>query len=322
VQACRNLRPREALELVRKARLRLPGEERLLNLEALLAERLRQQSVEERRADYLARARESLEKRQHSEAVRVLELCQAEGIATGEILSLLDFARAEEMEHRKQEQLRAQLDQAQSLMTDAAYDEAINFLEDALRQNDDTALHLMLDQATSGRESLRQQIESVLSSAVSLVQTGKQDEALEFLKSQPPQVQRSPRVQSSLEALEEERVQALFRTLGRAYSGLGSDLPAGEAVMRRAVAASVHTTLFVQMGEAYHERGRAFANRVVSDAVESAKNLIRDHNREGAGQALQTVTGLIDYASDEVKAEWDTAQRKVSQTSMFSRFRG
>ncbi len=321
VQECRNLRPREALELVRKARLRLPGEERLLNLEALLAERFRQQSVEDRRADYLAKARESLEKKQHAEAVRVLELCQAEGIATGEILSLLDFARAEELEHRKQEQLRAQLDQAQALMTDAAYDEAINFLEEALQQADDTALHLLLDQAAAGRDSLRKQIENVLASAVSLVQTGKQDEALEFLKTQPSPVLRSPRVQDSLAALEEERVQALFRTLGRAYSALGSDLPAGEAVMRRAVAASVHTTLFVQMGNAFHARGQAFANRVISGAVENAKNLIRDHNRDGAGQALQEVSGLIEYATAEVKAEWNTAQRKVLQTSMFSRLR-
>lgn len=322
VQACRNLRPREALELVRKARLRLPGEEKLLNMEALLAERLRQQSVDDRRADYLARARESLEKKDHAEAVRVLELCQAEGIATGEILSLLDFARAEEQEHRKQEQLRAQLDQAQALMTDAAYDEAINFLEDALQQADDTALHMLLDQAAAGRDSLRQQIETVLTSAVSLVQSGKQDEALEILKSQPPSVLRSPRVRCALEALEEERVQPLFRTLGRAYSALGSDLPAGEAVMRRAVAASVRTTLFVQMGEAFHARGQAFADHVVTEAVENAKNLLRDHNKDGAGQALQSVSGIIEYATAEIKAEWDTAQRKVSQTSMFSRFRG
>ena len=35
VQACRDLVPREALELVQKARLRLPGDERLLSLEAL-----------------------------------------------------------------------------------------------------------------------------------------------------------------------------------------------------------------------------------------------------------------------------------------------
>jgi serine/threonine-protein kinase len=322
VQDCRNLRPREALELVRKVRLRLPGEEKLLNMEALLAERLRQQSVEDRRADYIAKARESLEKKQHAEAVRVLELCQAEGIATGEILSLLDFARAEEQEQRKQEQLHAQLDQAQALMNDAAYDEAINFLEDALHQADDTALHLLLDQAAAGRDSLRQQIENALASAVSLVQTGKLDEALEYLKSQPSPVLRSARVKSSLAALEEERVQPLYRTLGRAYSALGSDLPAGEAVMRRAVATSVHTTLFVQMGEAFHARGQAFADQVVTDAVENAKKLLSEHNRDGAGQALQTVFGLIDYATAEVQAEWNTAQRKASQTSLISRFRG
>ncbi len=321
VQACRNLRPREALELVRKARLRLPGEEKLLNMEALLADRLRQQSVDDRRADYIARARESLEKKQHGEAVRVLELCQAEGIATGEILSLLDFARSEEQEYRRQEQLRAQLDQAQALMHDAAYDEAINFLEAALQQADDTALHLLLDQAAAGRESLRQQIENVLASAVTLVQAGKQDEALEYLRNQPPSVLRSPHVRSSLEVLEEERAQALFRTLGRAYSALGSDMPAGEAVMHRAVAASVHTTLFVEMGDAYRARRQAFADQVVTEAVEAAKNLIRDHNRDGAGQALQAVSGMIEYATAEVKAEWNTAQRKASQTSMFSRLR-
>jgi serine/threonine-protein kinase len=321
VQACRNLRPREALELVRKARLRLPGEERLLNLEALLAERFRQQSVDERRADYLARARESMEKSQYAEAVRALEMCQTEGIATGEILSLLDFARTEELEHRRQEQLRDKLDHAQSLMNDDAYDDAIDFLEDALHQADDTALHLLLDQATVGREAHRQKIEGLLASAVSLVQAGKQGDALEFLKGQPPSVLRAPRVQSSLEALDEEqRSQPLFRTLGRAYAGLESDLSAGEAVMHRVVA-SVRTSVFVQMGEAFHARGQAFADRVVSESIENARNLLRDHDREGAGQALQVAYAMVDYASPDVKTEWLNTQRKAAQTSLISRFR-
>jgi serine/threonine-protein kinase len=322
VQACRNLRPREALELVRKARLRLPGEERLLSLEALLAERFRQQSVEERRADYVARARESLEKKEFSDAVRVLEMCQTEGIATGEILSLLDFSRTEEVEYRRQEQLRNKLAQAQSLMSDAAYDEAINYLEDALQQADDTALHMLLDQASASRDSLHQQIDAGLASAVLLVQAGKQNEALEFLKTQPQPVLRSPRVQTSLAALEEERTQALFRTVGRAYAGLESDLPAGEAVMRRAMAASANTSLFGPIGEAFHARGRTVADRVVGDAINEAKSLLRDHNREGAGQLLQNVFSILNYASPDVKIEWQNTQRKASQTSLISRFRG
>src|SRR5262249_23701050 len=47
-QTCRDLRPREALDVLRRARLRLPGDEKLLSLERLLNERLQAQSVEER----------------------------------------------------------------------------------------------------------------------------------------------------------------------------------------------------------------------------------------------------------------------------------
>jgi hypothetical protein len=322
VQACRNLRPREALEVVRKARLRLPGEERLLSLESLLAERVRQQSTDERRADYLARAREGLEKQQYSDAVRTLELCQTEGLANGEILTLLDFARTEEAEFRRQEHLRRQLDKALEMMNEAAYEEAIGFLENALQQADDTALHMLLDQAAAGRESLRHQTEAALAAAVLLVQAGKPDEALDYLKSQPPAVQRSPRVQTSLAALEEERHQALFRTLGRAYAGLESDLAAGEAVMQRAVAAAPYSSLFGPIAEAYRNRGQSVADRVVGDAIHNARNLLRDHNREGAGQTLQTVFGLLDFASLGVKQDWQNTQRKSQQTSLISRFRG
>lgn len=321
VQACRNLRPREALELVRKARLRLPGEERLLSMEALLADRVRQQSVEERREDYLAKAREALESGQYADAVRALEMCQTEGIATGEILSLLDFARGEELEFRRQEQLRNKLDHAQSLIGESAFDAAIEFLEDALRQADDTALHLLLDQASSGRDSLRQQTEAVLASAASLTKAGKQDEALEFLKSQPQPVLRSVRVQTSLAALEEERTQALYRTLGRAYAGLESDLSAGDAVMQRAVAASGRSALFVPMRESFRTRGRAVADKVTSDAIRDAKLLLRDHNRDAAGQALQTVSGMVDHASAEIRSDWQETQRKAAQTSLISRLR-
>jgi serine/threonine-protein kinase len=321
VQACRNLRPREALDLVRKARLKLPGEERLLSLEALLTNRVKMQSVDERRADYLARAREALEAGQHADAVRILEMCQTEGLATAEILSLLDFARVEELEQRRQEQLRAKLAHAQSLIGNSAFDEAVAFLEDALRQTDDMALHMLLDQANADRESLRQQTEAVLASAATLAKTGKQEEAREFLKGQPQPVLRSPRVQSSLAALEEERTQALFRTLGRAYAGLIADLPAGEAVMRRALAASGQSALFVPMGQSLRARGRALADRVVADSIQNAKNLLREHNREAAGQALQTVSGIIDYASTETRLDWQNTQRKAQQTSLISRLR-
>ena len=160
-----------------------------------------------------------------------------------------------------------------------------------------------------------------MAAAVLLVQAGKQDEALEFLKTQPRSILRSARVQTSLAALEEERTQALFRTVGRAYAGLESDLAAGEAVMRHVMAATAKTSLFGPIGDAYRARGQAVADRVVGDALGVAKSQLRDHNREGAGQALQSVFGILDYANPDVKMEWHNTQRRAAQTSLISRFR-
>ena len=322
VQACRNLSPREALELVRKARLRLPGDERLLSMEALFADRVRQQTVEERRADYLAKARENLENGMYADAVRILELCQTEGIANGEILSLLDFARSEELERRRQQELRDNLDHAQALIGDSAYEEAITFLEDALQQTDDNTMRLLLDQASAGRDSLRRPIDAELASAVNLVLAGKQKDALEFLKKEPPAVLRAERVQTAIAALEDERRQALFRTLGRAYAALESNLSEGEAVMQRAVSAAGRFSLFAPMADAFSARARSAADRMIAEAIRNAKLLLRARNRAAAGVALQTVSGMVDYASSQARADWQNAQRKASQTNLFTRLRG
>jgi serine/threonine-protein kinase len=322
IQACRNLRPREAMELVQKARLRLPGEERLLSLETLLAERLKQQTVEEHRTEALARAREAMQTGQHSDAVRILEACRSEGIVTDEVLSLLDFARTEELEQQRQELLRSKLAQAQALISDAAYDEAIEFLKQALQQHDDAALRMLLNQASAGRDSLRAEIEAVLASAISLIQAGKQDEAVEFLKKQPQAIQRSGNVRTSLAALEEERTQALFRTLGRAYAGLETDLSAGQAAMRRAVTASDQSPIFVPVAEAFRARGQALADRSIAEATRNAKSLLRERNREAAELALKTVSGIVDFASSKVRSEWQDTQRNAAQTSLIARLRG
>jgi hypothetical protein len=310
------------LELVRKARLRLPGEERLLSMEALFADRVRQQTVEERRADYLARARENLEKGLYAEAVRILEFCHAEGIANGEIFSLLDFSRSEDLESRRQQQLRNNLDHAQALIGDSAYEEAISFLEDELQQTDDNAMRMLLDQASAGRDALRRHIDAELASAVKLVLAGKQKQALEFLKNEPSAVLCAERVQTALDTLEDERRQALFRTLGRAYAALECNLSVGEAMMQRAVTAAGHASLFAPMADAFSARARSAADRVIAEAIRNAKLLLRARTRVAARLALQTVSGMVDYASSRVRSDWQNMQRKASQTGLITRLCG
>jgi serine/threonine-protein kinase len=317
VQACRGLDSREALVLVRKARQRVPGDERLLSMEAILAERFKQQSLDERRAGYLKQAREALNNGKYSEAIQILQSCQTDGIATGEILSLLEFAQREESEHRQQDLLRSNLAQAQSLIAAAAYDEATAFLESALQQTGDNALQLLLDQASAGREALRQQAEVTLASAGKLVRAGKHDQAIQLLQAQAPAILRSTKVQAAIAALQEEYQCAVFRTAGRAYASLDSDLPAAEAVIRRVAAASGCASFAKSLADAFPSRARVFADRLIKDLIST----LSDNDKETAAGRLQSVSAIVHYASKPVRADWERMQRKSSGANLLSRLR-
>ena len=158
-QRCRDLRPREAMEMVRAARERLPDDEKLLSLERVIKERLQQQSVDERRGEYLSRAREALKEGQYSDAVHILEACEAEGIANAEVHSLLEFARNEEKESTTQNLKRSKLIRAQYLVNQGAYEEAIAFLNAALAEERGASLRLLLEQATNARQAAQRQVE-------------------------------------------------------------------------------------------------------------------------------------------------------------------
>jgi serine/threonine-protein kinase len=322
IQACRDLRPKEALKLVQEARQRVPGEERLQGLEKLLADRVKRQTEEERREEIVSQAREALAGGKYADAVRILEGCQAEGIATDEILSLLEFARREEEEHRSQALTRSRVAQAQALIGESAYEEAIAFLESALKENDDKALRFVHEQALEGRASLLKQVEAELANAGKLAREGKQAEAIEYLEALPPALKRSERVQAAESALREERQGAIFRTIGRAYSVLETGLPAGEQTMRRAAAALGDSTLAGSVAETFQGRMRAFADRAVAGLTGKYKIMMDSGDRAGAAELATKVAGIVDYAGPEAKSAWESLAprpRKIRTPARLSR---
>jgi hypothetical protein len=106
-------------------------------------------------------------------------------------------------------------------------------MQGALEESEDAALRLLLEQASSARQSVQRQIEAALSSAGKLVQARKISDALRLLRVLPPYVLRSPRVQMAIAALEDEQKMALFRMAGRAYANLDSELGTGHHLMQR-----------------------------------------------------------------------------------------
>ena len=315
--ACRELRPREALERVRLTQAQVPGDERLMELETLLLEKIRQQTVDERRDEYLARARESLANQQYSDAVRALELCEADGIASSEILTLLDFARHEGREQQRLDRLRSDMAQAKVLIDDSEFDQAIAFLERTLAEYEDQALRIQLEQAVAGRDALQQRISTTLASVANFIQAGKLEEAIQLLRVQSQPVQLSASVQQTMSVIEEELQQSVFRTIGRAYASLRFDLPASDALLRQAQNAVFDPALFAALVGPFRLRQQSFADAAVSEAVRRARTLVKERNKEGAESLLITVTDELAFASPQVRQEWETARRKATESGLF-----
>lgn len=318
-QRCRDLRPREAMELVRAARERLPDDEKLLSLEKLITQRLQQQSVEDRRCEYLSRAREALKEGQYKDAVHILEACEAEGIATNEVLTLLEFARNEEKESTTQNLKRSKLVRAQDLVNQGDYDAAIEFLQAALGEAEEASLRLLLDQATSARQAVQRQVESATAAASRLVQAGKIDDALQLLRLLPRDVLQSGRVQMAIAALEDEKARTLFRMAGRAYGALDSDLPAGHRIMQRVAAASADSSASAAVAVAFRAREQRSADRAVTQAAQKSETLVRNKDLSAAETLVRETDLIAELASPQRKAEWLNHTSRLSRKGLRGR---
>jgi tetratricopeptide (TPR) repeat protein len=319
IQNCRNLRPREAMELVRGARERLPDDERLLSLEALLQERLQKQSVDERRGEYLARAREALKAGNSKDAVHLLEACEAEGIANAEAMTLLEFARNEEKESTTQNLKRNKLLRAQYLVNQGEYEEAIEFLEAELREGEDVALRMLLDQSTNARQSVGRQSEAALTSAGRLVQAGKIDDALQRLRTLPNDVVRTMRIQIAIAALEEEQKLTLFRMTGRAYAALETDLATGHNIMQRVAAASYDSSATAAVAVAFRTREQCSADRALTAGVQKSESLLRNRDMAGVEILVHQIDTIAELASPEQKAEWKNHTSRLNRKGLLGR---
>lgn len=318
-QRCRDLRPREAMDLVRAARERLPDDEKLMSLEKVLKERLQQQSVEERRGEYLSRAREALKEGHYTDAVHILEACEAEGIANPEALSVLEFARTEEKESTTQNLKRSKLIRAHYLVNQGDYEEAIAFLTAELKEGDDAALRLLLDQASSAREAAQRQVESALAAAGRLVQAEKVNDALQLLRVLPRDVLRTGRVQMAIAALEDEQAKSLFRMAGRAYGMLSSDLPGGHKIMQRVAAGAADSSIAAAVAGAFRGRELASANQVLVEAAQKAETLVRSRDLAAAEKLVHEADLIAPLAGPERRNEWLDHTNRLSRKGLRAR---
>jgi hypothetical protein len=105
-EVCKNaaeLTPEQALERIRTALTRVPGNEQLFGLESALSERVARQAREQLLAQRLGQARQAIDDRLFLEAVKILERCKSDGFSSYEVDGLLDLAKSAASQRISQE---------------------------------------------------------------------------------------------------------------------------------------------------------------------------------------------------------------------------
>jgi len=321
VQSCRSLPPGEALNRVRQALQQIPGDDRLLSLQSLLVDRLQQQTLKERRTERLMRARDALKQGGYAEAVQILEACQNEGIATEEMIAVLEFARREAAEQKRRERVQEVFVEAQALLHAQEYAAAIKLLESAPEHCKDTALQNLFEQACAGQSSLQQEIEAALETASALVQDERPQEAIRYLKSRPSPFSHSSRFQLALGALQESCHREDFRTMGAAYALLASDLSAASSVVRSAIATSGDSETMRLLADAFRSRKQAFAARGVSSAIAKSQAALQAGDPQMALEILQSARPMLDDAGADLQKTWHRTQKAATSKGLLMQIR-
>jgi serine/threonine-protein kinase len=325
VQRCRALletAPHDALQLVRDKLREFPGNERLLVLQSSVEEQLESIKLQESRAHYLAQAHEAINQHQYRQAVRLLETCQADGIFSGEIAELLEFARHEADQQQRESLVEKSFAEAQGLLAKGAYVAAIRLLEPVVQQTGDVSMRALLDKARSQDQALQQKIGNVLNAAQELVQGELSEEAVTLLQSQPELVLQAAPVQEEIRKLRAARdsEEATLRLVGSAYGALDNlDVAGGWATLEAGLQSNPESPLLNRVRETFEERMRVTADEALSSALERARAALAAGDPRSAVDVIRSVSALTGHARLELQGERQRLLKEALRARMLAR---
>jgi serine/threonine-protein kinase len=325
VQRCRALletAPHEALQLVRDKLREFPGNERLLVLQSSVEEQIENIKLQESREHFLAQAHEAINQRQYRQAVRLLETCQADGIFSGEIAELLEFARHEADQQQRESLVETTFAEAQGLLAKGAYVAAIRLLEPVVQKTSDVSMRALLDKARSQEQALQQKIGNVLSTAQELVQGALYEEAVTFLQSQPDSVSQAPPVQEEVRKLRATRdnEEALLQLVGNAYGALDNlDGAGGWATLEAGLQSNPESPLLNRVRETFQKRMRVTADEALSAALQRARAALAAGEPRSAVDVIRSVAALTGHARLELQGERQQLLKEALRARMLAR---
>jgi serine/threonine-protein kinase len=299
--------PHEALQIVQRALLELPGEDRLLKLEDSLRQRLKTLETEEVRGRYLRDAQAAIDRSQFEAAIEILESYQLEFADAAGVNELLDFAKSELAQQQHRNRIASCAEQAKAFMKQERFEDAINLLDPACAETGDATLSRLLAEARGQQAESARKLDLLASRVAKLRERGQIEEALGLLENLPAASGPGAPLNTLLTELRAENThkQAVANAIAAASSALEKkDFHAGlESLhsVQRAYGASDEVKRAIADFEA---KRAAIANDAVSKSVEAARAALLNSDPVAAMNELRGSAELIEFAGTSQQSDW------------------
>ena len=305
----------EALATLERASQKVPGDSRLRSLLAIVRESADQEKTEKLKSDYMQRANEARRKKDFVSAVKILETAAAEIEGSAEIQGLLQLARDEDANFNQRRRVDAAAEEAQRLLSEEEYEQAVSTLEAAMKQAPNDELRVLLTDAKQRVEEFGKKVVIAVGRAQRLLESRKIDEAVAFLESQPKSFARKNEFTAILEKArgEQDTVKSVNATVEKAKEALSkSDFGAAFKIME-ACKKSYGETPEIKQAMADLEAKRVLAAKTKLDkAIRDARTLLLARQYAAAMKELAAVEPLVSAATLELQKQYETMKKDAS----------
>jgi len=306
----------EALATLEKASQKAPGESRLRSLLAIVRESAEQEKTEKTKTDYIQKANEARRRKDYEASIKVLETAQTEIEGSAEIQELLQLVREEAAALTQRKKVDAAAEEAQHLLAEEEYEQAVSVLEAAAKQSpNNEELHVLLSDARQRIEDFNKKVETAIVRAKKLLETRKVDEAVAFLESQPKAFARKPEFTATLEKVrtEQDKIKGIRGGLEKAKTSLDKNDFIGTGNILEACKKTYGDAPEIKQAVADLETKRvAVAKTKVDKAVKDARTLLLARQYIAALKELESVGALVTAAPPELQKQFETLKKDAS----------
>ena len=305
----------EALATLERAAAKVPGDNRLRSLLAIVRESADQERTEKIKSDYIQKANEARRKKDYDTAVRILETAATEIENSSELQGLLQLAKEEAVSQVARKKIDAAAEEAQRLINDEEYERAVAVLENTLKHYPDEELKVVLADAKRQIEEFNKRVEATVTKGQRLLEMRKVDEAVTFLESQAKSMASSSGFTGTLEKARalQDQIRGVSGVVEKVKAAVQKGDFASAVNIMEACKKTYGETPEVKQAIAELESKRSAAARTkVDKVVKDARTLLLARQYVAALQTLNEVAALVSAAPPDLQKQFETLKKDAS----------